>query len=153
MIDLRSCHRLIRIYFIFCEATARCDGLRWICYVANTSQDVASLRKTHFAQVEIFQLLRKVTRCDAAQNRIIVENTRYVFLDIPYRSIVRASGPEGVPLSYPDIADKTPHKCTPYCVTTRTSQFSSKKLPKPFLSRIAGACRAAAVQVLYTPAW
>ena len=38
-------------------------------------------------------------------HRCIVENTRYVFLDIPYRSIVRASGPEGVPLSYPD---KTP---------------------------------------------
>ena len=40
------------LYFFFCNATARsirCDGLRRICYVANTSQDVAALRKTHFA--------------------------------------------------------------------------------------------------------
>ena len=36
--------------FMFCDATARCDGLpvRRICDVANTSQKVANLRKTHF---------------------------------------------------------------------------------------------------------
>ena len=31
------------------NAKARCDGLRRTCDVANTSQDVANLRKTHFA--------------------------------------------------------------------------------------------------------
>ena len=36
------------LYFIFfCDATARCDSLRRICDIANTSQDVASLRKPH----------------------------------------------------------------------------------------------------------
>ena len=39
------------LYFFFCNATVRpirCDGLWRICDVANTSQDVANLCKTHF---------------------------------------------------------------------------------------------------------
>ena len=54
----------------------RCDSaIRRIWDIANTSQDITNLRKTHFAKVEIFKLFRKVTRCDATQNRITMENT------------------------------------------------------------------------------
>ena len=55
-----------------------------------------------FRKAEIFQLFRKATRCDTKPYHHGEHN---MSASIPYRSIVGASGPEVVPLSYPD---KTP---------------------------------------------
>ena len=119
------------LYFFFCDATARCDGLRRICDIANTSQDVANLRKTHFAKVEIFQLFAK--RRDAMRHKAVSpwRTQDDVFLDTVQKSCRSIQTRSCTTF----LSGQNPHKCTPYCVTKRTSPFCRKKLPNTFLSQ------------------
>ena len=106
------------ILHFFCNATARCDGLRRICDVANTSQTFA---KPILQKLKYFNFFAK--RRDAMQHKTVSPwRTQDVFLDTVQkrcRSIRTRS-------CTTFLSGQNPQKCTPYCVTKRTSPFSRK---------------------------
>ena len=100
----------------FCDATPRCDGFATSQMQRKMSQIFAKPISQKLKYFEIFQLFRNAMRHKA----VSPWRTQDVFLDTVQKRC-RSTRTRSCTAF---LSGQNPHKCAPYCVTKRTSQFS-----------------------------